>query len=271
MADAHDTFDCLACGSRMDARDTCPACGWSYAEGDEPPPDLAPESEEQSDESAVPRPQSPSRSALWWEVGAVLAVGVIPHLYNAVVDVGRSRVPPPFWYDAATLIVTSACSCYVVLYLMHRSGEPWSAFGLPRPKAVDVATGFGLMLASVALAYALYSLARPRFESKDDYFPRPQAAWEYGLLVVMYGFSAFSEELVCRAYLVTRLEQLRGSATQAVLIAGVIFASYHVYQGTIGFVNALFFGLLFGAIFVVTRRLWPLAVAHALVDIYYSI
>ena len=47
----------------------------------------------------------------------------------------------------------------------------------------------------------------------------------------------------------------------------MLFAGYHLYQGGVGVTFALVTGLVFGGIFCWLRRFWPLAMAHAIVDI----
>jgi uncharacterized protein len=42
--------------------------------------------------------------------------------------------------------------------------------------------------------------------------------------------------------------------------------SYHLYQGALGVVMALPMGLVFTLVFARTGRLWPLVIAHALLD-----
>jgi membrane protease YdiL (CAAX protease family) len=42
---------------------------------------------------------------------------------------------------------------------------------------------------------------------------------------------------------------------------------YHLYQGTIGVITVVPMGLLYGYLFVRTKQLWPLVLAHILLDI----
>jgi membrane protease YdiL (CAAX protease family) len=41
---------------------------------------------------------------------------------------------------------------------------------------------------------------------------------------------------------------------------------YHLYQGPLGAVSVVVCGLVLGAAYWRTRRLWPVALAHALID-----
>ena len=65
-----------------------------------------------------------------------------------------------------------------------------------------------------------------------------------------------------RAYLIPRLERLLGRTIRAVLLSSVLFAAYHIYQGYVGALWALVFGLLAAAVCVWLRRIWPIFVMH---------
>src|SRR5437762_8817092 len=88
--------------------------------------------------------------ALWLEVSAVLAFGIMPSLSNAVMLwLFPNRSVNPYWADALDIMVTNACICFAVLYLMSRSGESWVSFGFARPRLVDLPVGLVIFLISV--------------------------------------------------------------------------------------------------------------------------
>jgi membrane protease YdiL (CAAX protease family) len=76
-----------------------------------------------------------------------------------------------------------------------------------------------------------------------------------------------SEEVAMRGYLIPRFEQLLGSTWSAVGLSAAIFASYHIYQGAGPALSIFVTGLILGGVFVLTRRLWPVIVAHAITDL----
>jgi hypothetical protein len=51
-----------------------------------------------------------------------------------------------------------------------------------------------------------------------------------------------------------------------VLLSGVLFGNCHVYQGVGAARATVVDGLLYDAMFVTCRRLWPCVLAHALWD-----
>jgi len=65
---------------------------------------------------------------------------------------------------------------------------------------------------------------------------------------------------------VTSVPARRASLATAVNISAAIRLSYHLYQGAAGVLSVVPLGLLFGLWFARTRQLWPLIVAHAILD-----
>ncbi|HKB01109.1 MAG TPA: CPBP family glutamic-type intramembrane protease [Gemmataceae bacterium] len=272
-ADAPGDLDlrCLACRTPMGTADTCPACGWSYApESDLGPERPAPpkEDEPKQPEPAVAltseaAPAIPSQTG-WGEVAAVLAVGVLPHLL-AILPGPQQVVAPPYWAGAIHLTWSSACVAFVTLYLIHRSGEPWGRFGLDRPAGSDLFLGLGMLIVA-ELAWILVS--RLGLPSTSYPFVGPKGPTENALMLVAHAANGFTEELVTRAYLITRLEVLLRSRGAALFLAAAAFASYHAYQGPAGLAFAFLFGLVYGLAYLGIRRVWPLALGHALMNIH---
>jgi membrane protease YdiL (CAAX protease family) len=225
-------------------------------------------------ESPAAAPPALTDREVWFEVGAVVAVGVLPHfvyalafITSATVESSRS-LAQPFWLVALEQSAIGACIIYVTLYLIHRSGEPWQRFGLFRPSSLDV--GLGLVL------YFWMRLAWPFFRGwvqtdgglvSEWLFMRPQQPLEYPLMVIWFLVSGFAEELVTRAYLITRFERLLQSKAAAWLLSTALFTAYHCYQGVKGLTGVLSFGMFFGVAYLCIRRVWPLAIAHALDNI----
>jgi len=206
---------------------------------------------------------APTRGAVWWEVAAVLAVGVVPNWASTVSHLCAPVPPSPYWLDSFNLVVLSACTVLVTWYLIARSGEPWGRFGLLRPQILDAPLGALFLVVAVGILYLLPPL--PDFGIRTlSHYSRPQGACDYVLMVVRYLIAALSEELVTRGYLITRLTALLRSRGEAVVFAAGLFASYHAYQGPAGVVYSFAFGVTYGAAFLAIGRLWPLVIGHAL-------
>ena len=74
------------------------------------------------------------------------------------------------------------------------------------------------------------------------------------------------EEVVVCAFVLTRLSQMGWSNSRALATASVLRGSYHLYQGFGGFVGNAIMGVIFGWWFQRTKRVWPLIIAHGVID-----
>ena len=267
---------CLACGTDMGEGEVCRKCGWSYGsdlEASHPEANAEPSADVQTTTPSMPDPSAagevpqPSGRTAWAEVACVLAVGVFPNLIYALSNLHTPPSAYPYWLDALSRIGTSACTIFVVLYLIRRSGEWAGRFGVGPPRLIDLPAVVFL----VAVAAVVYRAGWAVFDDGAAISGPPSlpvGPVELTLMVAQYGFSAYSEELVTRGYLVTRLSHLLGSHVGGVVCAAGLFASYHAYQGAAGTLNAMAFGVAFGVAFLALRRVWPLAIAHAMYNIY---
>ena len=84
--------------------------------------------------------------------------------------------------------------------------------------------------------------------------------------------AGFGEETIFRGYLFERLGKLFGTGASAkvliVLLTSAVFALGHYANlGLPGVEQAMITGLVFGAIFAVTGRIWMVMCAHAAFDL----
>ena len=91
--------------------------------------------------------------------------------------------------------------------------------------------------------------------------------YRYPVLVLDGIQNGVLEEVVMIGFLLTRLRELDWNPWRAVLLSAVIRGSYHTYQGIGGFVGNFIMGLIFGYWFTRTKRVWPLIIAHSVIDI----
>ena len=91
--------------------------------------------------------------------------------------------------------------------------------------------------------------------------------WRTPVLVLAAIENGFLEEVLVVGYLLTRLQQLRVNPWAALGISAVLRGSYHLYQGFGGFVGNAIMGVVFALVFLRTRRVGPLIVAHTLLDV----
>ena len=91
--------------------------------------------------------------------------------------------------------------------------------------------------------------------------------WRLPVLILAAVENGFLEEVLVVGYLLTRLDQLKVPPAIAIGISAVLRGSYHLYQGFGGFLGNAVMGVVFAWWFRRTRRLWPLVIAHSLLDI----
>lgn len=156
----------------------------------------------------------------------------------------------------------------LAVYLLWRSGIGPTAMGLGRPRwRADLLGALGLAALIGLPGLALYQIARilgmnASVEPAELY----DTWWRIPVLLLTAFANGWAEEVVVVGFLLTRLRELRVSPAVAVVISSVLRGLYHLYQGFGAGLGNLAMGLVFGTVYVRTGRLWPLVIAHALID-----
>ena len=278
-------FACQECGKAItlpgDCRghvETCPHCAAFVDVPDEKEESPLPKSETAASpatpgsvESAQPKgDDSSSRTTtwLWIEVLAVLCLAYIPDLFSSTFAYVWRPTRYPLVYRDLWLIVRSLQVSLPLLAIMALSKDPWSLFGIVRPRWIaDIAGGCAIWLVGlVACRFAMTLLPPSVLEPIRHLLTWPKGTPAHLLLLAACVANGFAEELVMRGCLLPRLERLLRSTWLAVLVTTAMFASYHLYQGVPGVAGAAAVGVVYAASFCFFRRLWPLCVAHALAD-----
>jgi membrane protease YdiL (CAAX protease family) len=158
---------------------------------------------------------------------------------------------------------------WLVVYLVRRDGQDLGSIGLAwdRPRS-DIALGL-VLFAVVGIGGILVYLGAVALGVNRFVVPVPPLGhwWTGPFLVLDAAEAALLEEVIVVGYLITRLQQLGVRPAPAVGASAMLRGSYHLYQGLGGFAGNLAMGVIFGAVFVRTRRTWPLVIAHFLVDL----
>lgn len=274
---------CPGCGEAVQAQfGECWHCGAPREDGARVAPEPKPDggdfgaaddssaSDQRRDVRDVTEPSESTRDVLV-ETGVVLIVSYVPYLVWAVWGyLDPSSRARTFAVDMAYLILTNVQIAAVVLFVIWRSQESWAHFGLPR--FLCLADPLGSLLIFSAdwyiigfVAVWLYTVF-PGAVVEVDY-PTPAGGFEWLVFVAAHLANGFAEELSMRGYLIPRLERITGSTWSSIVISSVLFGSYHIYQGPAPAFALFVMGILYGSIFAVIRRIWPLALAHALLNI----
>jgi membrane protease YdiL (CAAX protease family) len=154
------------------------------------------------------------------------------------------------------------------VYLLQRSGFSFGQIGLARPRwRPDVLGGIGLAAAIGLPGLGLYVAAR-LLHISATVVPSGlhDTWWRVPVLVLSAVANAWAEEVIVVAYLLTRLHQLGVGRAGALVWSSVLRGAYHLYQGFGAGLGNLVMGLVFGYVWQRTGRLWPLVIAHAIID-----
>ncbi len=132
-------------------------------------------------------------------------------------------------------------------------------------------TSWGLLLfvLCLALLFAIRAVAEFSFGlGFSEIVERFPADGKLNMQVVFVSsvVSATFEELFVAGYVITALSATRGPWT-AINVSTGLRVLYHLYQGPLGVLTIVPLGLLFGWLYVRTRQLWPLILAHVLLDV----
>jgi len=225
------------------------------------------------------------RRTLRLEIAVVLAVTfglsavtAVLQLTDAVLrDLSAQRIPlnpRRSYFDLIDFGLNAAWAVQLIawgalgLYLLWRSGFGPARIGLDRrPGRVDLAGGLGLAALIGLPGLGLYLLARA-LGLNAEVIPAAidDSWWRAPMLVVVAFANGFAEEVIVVGYLLTRLRQLRLPAPVALACSALLRGAYHLYQGFGAGLGNLAMGLVFGYAWQRTGRLWPLILAHGLID-----
>jgi membrane protease YdiL (CAAX protease family) len=227
----------------------------------------------------------PQRRALRIEIAVVLAVtfglsaytallnlteAVLLGLSGQVVALNPRRSP----FDLIDLGLNLAWVFQLLawgalgVYLLWRSGFGPTQIGLGRFRwRPDLLGGLGLAAVIGLPGLAFYLLSRmlgmnASVEPAELY----DTWWRIPVLLLVAFANGWAEEVIVVGFLFTRLRQLRISPVAAVILTSALRGLYHLYQGFGAGLGNLAMGLVFGYVYVRTGRLWPLIVAHAVID-----
>ncbi len=155
------------------------------------------------------------------------------------------------------------------LYLLWRAGIGLAQVGLGRRlRGSDFTIGAGLAALIGLPGLALYFIGWQLGLNLAVLPSTLDEAWWRPITLTLAAFgNSFAEEVLVVGYLLTRLRQLGVGENASLLVSAVLRGTYHFYQGLGGFVGNLLMGLIFGRVWQRTNRLWPLVIAHTLLDV----
>jgi membrane protease YdiL (CAAX protease family) len=158
----------------------------------------------------------------------------------------------------------------LALHLLSRDpGGARATLGIDRRRpGFDVLSGAALAALIGIPGLGLYLAARA-LNINATVIPAglPHVWWSIPVLILSAVENAVLEEVVVVGYLITRLRQLDWPVAAVLAASAVLRGSYHLYQGFGAFVGNAVMGVVFGLFFLRTRRVAPLIVALAILDV----
>lgn len=176
-------------------------------------------------------------------------------------------------YHQNALFLTVVALAVITVWRIPGRSLAWMGFSMP------VWSGYAWwVLVAIGLFY-LGDLAAQYFMHKRDAWQEarkgagmilPATNRELGHFLFLSVAAGVGEEIIFRGFLMHYLVFWFGHTPTDTLAAGffsaVIFARLHGYQGWVAMIKILFLAMLFAALFVLTRSLWPVIIIHALID-----
>jgi len=184
-----------------------------------------------------------------------IAVHPVPHAYHT----GGTLI----WLAVYELVLTA-----LLLSFLRLRGWTWAKIGLA-PTLTD--TGFGLLL--FAATYAVWTaiwwitmLLAPGVAQSMASVRVVAPGIGIPVAVAVSLINPVFEEVFVAGYLITAL-RAKHSPLFAVNASVAIRLLYHLYQGPLGVLITVPMGLIFASWYVQRGKLWPLIVAHVLLDL----
>jgi uncharacterized protein len=168
----------------------------------------------------------------------------------------------------ATVVVQLVAWGGLGLYLLWRSGLSPAQVGLARLRwRTDLLGGLGLAAVIGLPGLGLYLAARAlRLNASVIPSSLGDTWWRVPMLALIAFANGWAEEVIVVGYLLTRLEQLGVGNRAALAWSSLLRGCYHLYQGFGAGLGNVAMGLVFGYVWRRTGRLWPLVIAHGLID-----
>lgn len=206
----------------------------------------------------------------------IAALADLAIVVGVLVSVKQSLLPYTVVY-AGPASTFSAMA--VATFLLYRRGFTWSDLGLGWPESWPRTLGL-----TAAVFGAFLAVAGGGSAFAGQFFPDIGASGRFdfvkgnfvGYLTVMalvWTHGSFFEELLFRAFIITKGEAAlggtRAASLGAVVLAAIFFGYRHYYyQGMHGAIVTGLIGLLFGLIYIWLgrRNIMPLVLAHGIAN-----
>jgi len=194
-------------------------------------------------------------------------------LSQQTTSMNTSVVPDRPWLDLIYQVLGIALPvvpALLAIYLLSISfRRPCSLIGFDGRRAIpDLALGALIALGIGIPGLGLYLGARALgLNTTVSPANLSEHWWTVPVLIGLAVMNGVLEEVIMLGWWFVRARQLGWSWIVVIVTSALVRGSYHLYQGFGGFVGNVVMGLIFGLVFLRCRRVMPLVVTHAIIDI----
>ena len=217
------------------------------------------------------------QSAAYALVSLIAKLTAARPLAQQTTALNPSQAPGRPWLDLTYQLMAIVFAVVPALLAVHMlntargGGGARETLGLnwsPRRTFSDLGTGLALTALIGVPGLGLYLLARELgVNTRVAAANLPDLWWAVPVLVMAAAANGLLEEVVVVGYLLTRLKDLGWRTSHAVAASAILRGTYHLYQGFGAFVGNALMGVVFALLFLRTKRLGPLILAHTLLDV----
>ncbi len=214
-------------------------------------------------------------SVIWSVLSILRKITAEAPLSAQTTAMNSSVTPDRPWLDLAHQLAGIAIALVPVVLALHLLARDRDGVAPHRRMGFDLRRPSRDLLAGTVLAaviglpgLALYLVAR-ELGANTTVAPANLADvwWAVPVLLLAAAQNAVLEEVVMVGYLFRRWTQAGWGTWTVIVTSALIRGGYHLYQGFGAFVGNVAMGLLLGWVYTRTRRVMPLVVAHALLDV----
>lgn len=221
--------------------------------------------------------EAADRKRIGFELLAMLLLIAVPGLLvglEGITDPASIEIDEVGWLELAASVAGSAGGALMAAHLLWRDRLLGQAgFHRRRPGfvlgygALGTVCCYAALIGASILAFAVYSAFGGDAESlAEDREVDLDVTGKVVVVAYVLAITAgITEEILFRAYAITRLEQL-GWGRRAPLAAGVVFTVLHLYQGLFAVVVIGAITAVFTWLYHWKRTLLPVMLAHAAYD-----
>ncbi|MCL2652481.1 MAG: CPBP family intramembrane metalloprotease [Propionibacteriaceae bacterium] len=215
-------------------------------------------------------------SAIWAVLSIVNSLTMGPPLNQQETTINQAVAADRPWLDLlyqlaniAIPLVPVLVAFYLLANVRRPDGAPFRIMGIKWANAPrDAALGVALAAVIGIPGLGLYAIARA-VGMNLNVVPTNLSAywWTVPVLILLAAMNGILEETVMVGYLFTRWTQLAWGPWKVIVTSALIRGTYHLYQGFGGFIGNAIMGAVFGWVYMRTKRVLPLVIAHTILDI----